>query len=532
MKYINLGFLSLLLLFTTASCSEDKGNYDYEEVPEITITGIQETYDLLRGVDNLTFSPTITSSTEGEISPDDPNYEYGCELMPNNGTSFGDTDNSATHDMNPDKTQSFTYNFNEPVGSYKGIYTIKDRRTDVITYHTFNISLRSSVYEGWMVLCNEGDDNRVRLDMVSVISQDNITPVYNVLNATFPEQHNATQIMYDRSMYSSGDYIYLMSETGSFQLNNTELTAEAADNVAGQFLTDLGEDVPIRFAACGCCIPGAYGHFMTTKEGNVYINNLSGSGSAYEFVSNTSEELADAEYHVSPYIGVGMERNGQMFNPSSTSALFYDVDNQRFMGWDAYAENKLLYQIPENEATFIPFGNTGQDLVYMEGTSYNQNTVFAILQDATGARSVLAINMTDDQYRQENYYEDIQAENFNVAEHFTFHSLYPYMFYGYNDKLYSYNLGTGALKSLTLPGEEITMVKIDLFKWLSPSAIPEDMVPQQHYVLVGSYNSSSSDNNGGILRRYRLNNSTGELELVNEWDGFARIVDVTYRERF
>ena len=262
MKSINIGLLSLFLLIFVTSCADDKGNYNYEEKPEISITNVQKTYDLLRGVDNLVFTPTITSSTEGEITADNPNYEYGCILYPNNGTYFGDDDDSPSHDMNPDKTQNFSYSFSEMVGSYTGLYSIKDKRTDVTTYYQFTINLRSSVYEGWMVLCNEGDDNRVRLDMVSVISSDRITPVYNVLNTSFPEQHNATQIMYDHSMYSGGDYIYLMSETGSFQLNRTELTAEASDNVEGQFLGDLNGDVPVWFASCGCCVPGSSGHFM------------------------------------------------------------------------------------------------------------------------------------------------------------------------------------------------------------------------------------------------------------------------------
>ncbi len=533
MKSINIGLLSLFLLIFVTSCADDKGNYNYEEKPEISITNVQKTYDLLRGVDNLVFTPTITSSTEGEITADNPNYEYGCILYPNNGTYFGDDDDSPSHDMNPDKTQNFSYSFSEMVGSYTGLYSIKDKRTDVTTYYQFTINLRSSVYEGWMVLCNEGDDNRVRLDMVSVISSDRITPVYNVLNTSFPEQHNATQIMYDHSMYSGGDYIYLMSETGSFQLNRTELTAEASDNVEGQFLGDLNGDVPVWFASCGCCVPGSSGHFMTTKEGNAYINPLSGSGAAYEFLANTSEELSPAEYRVSPYIGVGMERNGAMFAPSSTAALFYDIDNKRFMGWDTGDNTKVLHELPESGATHISF-TTGQDLVYMEGTSYNQNDVFAILEDTDGSRSVLVINLTDDQYIQEDYYEDIQAENFDVAEHFAFHSQYSYMFYGYGNKVYTYNLGTGGSpQSIELPaGEEVTMVKINLWKWLSPSAIPEDRMPEQHYVLVGSYNPNTGDDNGGILRRYKLNTSTGNLDLVNEWSGFAKIVDVCYRERF
>lgn len=62
--------------------------------------------------------------------------------------------------------------------------------------------------------------------------------------------------------------------------------------------------------------------------------------------------------------------------------------------------------------------------------------------------------------------------------------------------------------------------------------IPDEMMLQQHYVLVGSYKNAATDNDGGVLRMYKLDNSTEELKLVKEYDGFAKIVDVTYRERF
>lgn len=248
--------------------------------------------------------------------------------------------------------------------------------------------------------------------------------------------------------------------------------------------------------------------------------------------------------------GVTADANGRftLAVPAETKAIivsFVGMEQQEVVLLDRTDEYSVRLQssttidevvvtgiVTKWKDTFIPF-KTGQDLVYMEGTSYNQNVVFAILEDEGGARSVLATNLTDNQYVQENYYEDIQAENFNVAEHFAFHSQYPYMFYAYGNKVYTYQLGTGITTDISLPaGEEITMLKIDLWKWLMPSSIPEDKVAEQHYVLVGSYNPATGGDNGGILRRYRLNNSTNSLELVNEWSGFAKIVDVCYRERF
>lgn len=525
MKNIKFNILSVLMCCLFFSCYEDKGNYDYTEVPQYTFSNVQESYTLLRGVDIFTFAPKIVSSTEGEITADNPNFEYSCRI----GSTSGSFDDSEQwHDLNPDKTQSFTCDIRENVGSYIGVYTITDKRTGVSTNYTFDITLSSTSYEGWLVLCNEGSENRVRLDMISVISQDRIIPIHDIMNSTFPEQHNAKQIAYDPSLFASGEYIYMLTETGSFRLQEDELTADEKDDISSEFLGDLGDDKPIRFGATGYWMAGAGTHLMVTKNGDFYTKGLGASGASYEFLCNTSVEGNDREYRVAPYIGTGMERPG-----TTTNALLFDIDNKRFIGWDetTASTSGVCYEVPESGANFISF-NCGQDLVYMEGTRFANNTVFAVLQNAAGERSVCAINLSDDKYTQENYYENIQAENFRQAEHFTFHSQYPYMFYSYQNQLYSYNLGTKALNKLTLDGEEITMVKIDLFKSLSLTNIPEEVLPQQHYVLVGSYKTSATDNNGGILRMYKLDNATGGLQLVKEYDGFAKIVDVTYRERF
>ena len=523
-KYLVLSLLTVGL----AACYDDEGNYNYSEIPEIQVE-VEVPTGYLKGVDNFVFEPQITSTLEGEIAQDNPNYEYACQLKTRLSSYFDD--GASSHDMNPEGTQSFTYEFVENAGTYQVVYSVKDKRTDVTSYFTYDITLSSSVYEGWMVLCNEGDDNRVRLDMVTVVTGEDTIPTHNILTTGFPENHNATMILYDKIQNTPDSRAFLCSETGSYELSWDDLTATSADNLANTFfLFDLKGDVPIRMASLGCGFPtGTSAFAATTKNGDAYINVDNMDGSMFEFLANTSEELGEREYHVSPYIGNGLNRTGVLWEVTSTAALFFDVDNRRFMKWDSGQTDKILYPVPEDHADYIPFNNVGQDLVYMEGTKYD--IVYAVL-DNGGSRSILAINLTGDQYVQQAYYENIMAENFNVAEHFTFHSLYPYMFYSYGDKVYTYNYATKSLQSITLPGEEITMVKTDLFKTLFIDHIPDEVFNDQFYVLVGSYDPSTGDNNGGTFHRYRLNTSTGNLELVDEWDGFGKIVDVVYRERW
>ena len=323
----------------------------------------------------------------------------------------------------------------------------------------------------------------------------------------------------------------MLSEEGAYSLDRDELTADATGNLLeSEFLADLQDDVPIRISTVAYG-PGVYNsasaYLAVTKNGDLYCRKVNVSGACYEFPVNVSAEGNDGEYTVAPYVASGKNRPGD-----TSVALLYDADNDRFMGWDYETNNgTICFELP---AGTINPGTTGKDLVYMEGTHLSNNTVFSILQDASGQRSIYAINLSNSKFAQEGYIENVQAENFSRATSFAFHSQYYYMFYASQDKLYAYDLGNEALvQTINLPGEEITMVKFDLFK--SPNIldiIPEEMREQQYYLLVGSYKTGSED--GGILRMYRFNNTTKQLEEVEnrKYEGFGRIVDVTYREQF
>ena len=531
MKKTNISIFILILL-TISSCYDDKGNYNYEEIPLITIENIGASYSRLRNADILSITPHITSSIEGEITPDNPNFEYSCRLGNASGGQF--SDGSWWHIINPDSTQAFTYLPTENTGNYIAIYTVRDKRSDVATNYEFNLEITSSTYEGWMVLCSEGTDNRIRLDMVSVLSPERIEPLYDLLgnNSLITSLHNPTQIMLDRSRYANrGDAIYLLSEEGAYRLDAEELSTDETGNLLeSEFLADLQGDIPVRISTVSYGA-GVYNttsaYLAVTRDGNLYCRKVATSGACYEFPINVSSEGNDPEYIVSPRVASGKNRPGD-----TSAALLYDMTNKRFMGWDEERnDGTVCFELTADANALFPY-NTGKEFVYMEGTHFANNTVFTILQDGSGARSVYGINLSNSQFTQQSYIENIQAENFNQATSFAFHSQYPYMFYAYQDKLYTYNLGTQSLQQIiTLPGEEITMVKFDLFKSPNPLDIPENMQAQQYYLLVGSYNGS---NNGGTLRMYHFNNTTNQLEIIENrtYEGFGRIVDVTYRERF
>ena len=186
----------LFMMLAVASCYDDKGNYNYDEIPTISIENIEPSYTCLRNADLLEITPKITSTIEGEITPDNPNYEYSCRIG-NTGGTFDDS--QMWHIINPDSTQAFTWLPNEDTGQYICVYTVRDKRTDVATSYQFDLQISASTYEGWLVLCGEGADNRARLDMISVIDENRIQVLPDLLgnNELVTSLHNPTQIMFD-----------------------------------------------------------------------------------------------------------------------------------------------------------------------------------------------------------------------------------------------------------------------------------------------------------------------------------------------
>lgn len=63
-------------------------------------------------------------------------------------------------------------------GRHAFLFSVTDKRTEVKTLKLFYVNATTITSEGWMLLCDEGSEERVRLDMLAQISVDRIVPAY------------------------------------------------------------------------------------------------------------------------------------------------------------------------------------------------------------------------------------------------------------------------------------------------------------------------------------------------------------------
>ena len=129
--------LLLLLPGFMASCYDDKGNYDYHELVQASISGIDSVYTV-NIQDQLTISPVVKS--------DDPKREYDYFWMCYDKHDFRKKIDTLSLEKDLD------YKVQLPLSTYQLIFAYRDRETAVTKYIYSNMSVESQYARGWYVM--------------------------------------------------------------------------------------------------------------------------------------------------------------------------------------------------------------------------------------------------------------------------------------------------------------------------------------------------------------------------------------------
>ena len=135
-KIINLLFI-IPLLITLVSCYDDKGNYDYINLPDITI----KAKDTVNVTQFHTLELPADVYLDGEVEID---YEFSWRIWSNN--IGGVNQQKVIGD-----TQNLVYKVTDAPGTYTLVLTVRNKITDVKTYKQIPVVISGSITEGWMV---------------------------------------------------------------------------------------------------------------------------------------------------------------------------------------------------------------------------------------------------------------------------------------------------------------------------------------------------------------------------------------------
>lgn len=534
--------LSALLL---TGCVKDNGTYDYKQLADIRVENVPEKMELLSYVDHIVVDPKIISSEEGEIKAGNPNFTVEYKLGYKGMGALGGVDYEAMKNLpwvELKSTDGFKLDVpaNYSSENYVLWMMITDKRTNVVTDKLIDVSIASTTSNGWLVYCNEGADERVRLDMISQLTSTRIETIHDIISG-MPTLHHATDLGFVAQMSNPGDIFTAFSKEGAYMLDQEDFKSGADQEFKNAtFAADPGTAIirEVPFSASTYNWQVRY-RFAFDDHGNAYLKDQNSGGSVYGFPINSLKAGGEGQFRVAPYVGFSMAR------PWSTSmqnnALFYDIDNKRFLGflgdnsWNN-AEQKMTVLAQEESAPLFSF-STGKDFVYMESTRRSNGLVYTILQNADGSRSIYGINMSGAGFVPELYIDRVDAPDFERATQFAFDSRFPLMFYAVDGKVYLYNLGLKTCRQLDLGlggNEKVTLLKFNLYRNTDYSSLvdhSEEFLAKQYQLIVATYDDAAEGVNNGKVRFYTVDGVNNTVSENEEYDGFAKVVNVIYRER-
>ncbi|WP_200976056.1 PKD-like family lipoprotein [Echinicola sp. 20G] len=490
MKKIIIYICLLALPVLMTSCYEDLGNYEYTDINEIGIKGIDSSYVAYQGR-IFQIQPELSFTLDQAGDPEHYEYEWVLHRV---GGLVGDKEKILGYekDLNVDLTV--------PPGEYDAHYRVLDKETGVEFFWDFKVEVKSSVYEGWLVMSDVAGE--ARLDMASLIEEE-YEVIPDVLGYTGSSLHleGAPGLVYcygyDPTLYG----VYVTSEgTGT-----TKIDPETFDWSEDLRLSyEAIANFPAKLNADKIYSKGGYVSFMV-KDNNIYYYYRTYQvkyGAPVNKVANES-----TSFKASEFVSAG---------PGSiTHSVFFDEDNKRFLRH--LGANNLEAAVMPNNATLFDY-NIGMDLVFMTYTTYNNGEAFAILKDGTTYH--IARMLQRNRNIRQVYFEEISVPGFEQAENFAIQPDFGYLFFNIGSKIYEYDVSSKvAHEMLDMAGREITHMEFN------------SSSPVGSQLIVALNDPSKPEGSTGSLEFYEVPAVNGQIVFDSKLEGFGKITGIAYRSR-
>ena len=376
--------VALCGLWMMGSCYEDKGNYDYTELNEISVVSpAPGSYFVIDRYDTLHIEPQL-AFTQGTI--DDDQLEYLWEMYLDD---WANTESKAVvlgNDRNLDALIS------RPASTthYALVFTVKDRLTGAAYRTSYSVGIQPSVLSGLMVLQDDG--GRCRLDYLastyaepSFAQNRHLKDVYAVNNdgqSLAGTPRGVSFSLVEKSSYEPQvKNLYVWTDRQVARISSSDFSAEYTDNdlfmVAPEKIDVACIDRSARYSYCTIML----------NDGQVRALNQQATMSyGYQFSRELkSNGSLTGEMRFAPFV-----YEPDLFgSQTGYCAILYDEVGRRFVkvasNYDAepviFAFNE---QEAENKSTYFDVNDIGMDMLWM-GRNYG-TFVFAVFVDGTGHR--------------------------------------------------------------------------------------------------------------------------------------------------
>ena len=331
-----------VLLSVVMACTEDKGNYDYLPLNELTLEGMAESYQVEKD-SAFAISMTIT----GETGFSEANYDFLWYVW--NELDEEAIPDTLSYEKNLDMVMSL------PIGEYTLRYVVTEKETGVYYAAEADLSVINSFSKGVVALSRiEGGDS----DLTFINSVNTVTKhAYKEANAGVSAGNGPLGIYYLGGAEGTKNVLLISTE-------EKQMTVEPADftdyrSLAGWFYIEPEGVVE----AMGAVSVDEY----------LIIGGKAYSRTAYPFFNPTGmfDYKIAGEYDLAPFVLDG------------SSIFFYDKEKHCFYfypGWTGMI-------VATSVGSAFNAADTGMDMLY--GQTFGEN-MRAVMVDETGKRYMIS----------------------------------------------------------------------------------------------------------------------------------------------
>lgn len=507
-KMRNIVWCLVFLVTGLWGCYDDKGNYDYKELPglEIDTTGLNISGEKIAyQFQTLLVDPKINYAGNKE------NLSYSWRLYPTNPVL--DADKNKFDTIKPLAT---TPVFNEVIynapDSYYLTLTVEDKSVDVKYYWTCKIKVESELTSGLCVLDERDGEYDLNLiksaRLITNLNQEDEGALYNI----FSQVNNGQKIEDGRFLGLSGSSVlngvYVFAKNSNSYKLNFNTFESITEGFGDLFTFSLGiTPDPACFARS---TNGPTELFI--NDGLLYYVDHMAMGGAKTF-----GEVTGPVYDAAPFIAE--------VNTSTYTSVIFDKSQHRFLG-AARSTVKEFLNLPSDAVWNI--NKVNKELVYLG--SGMDNETYAVFNDEGTSNYYLYVANFTEASSDENptpakavaIYDMNNCPGVTNSTLFTFGNLGKVCYYAAGDKLYQYNYTESANKANPIAdfpaaGETITYLKV--FK-------QNNHVQNGKTLIVGTWNGTE-----GKVYLVNFNEVSGTLDLksTQSFGQFGKIVDALFK---
>lgn len=508
-------FLLALAGVMLSACFDDKGNYSYSQINDVTIgqKGFDgDTVYLLRSdVDDLKISPEL-SYREGQESAGGYSYEW---VAVSTNKHVGQRTQLGT-DRNLD------YKVKLKADDYHLFFKVTDLATGIVYSRQATLKVNNLYTRGWILTGKDQSGNMV-VDMLS-ISRDTLH-LTDILANKGLALKQPIMVWTDNSPESYENQVYVCTENGTYRYgredldNPQELTIFDPD-IKGYRHSIVMHDIQK--------ISNKPALFLADKY--AYTLNSLNEG---EFGTPVSYYLQSNGYdYFTPAPGIACNHTGE--DNSAAAIEQYVVYNSRdrvFCNLRAMGTSMNNLADSDTDEPFSwdtkkDFTTGGLTFVANVNSLYSGGQTATILYDPIGGKRYIYTYTITRQSgvatKGKRYEIPLTAPGFYQTRLFSLTTKQGYLIYAEGNHLYGYNFRNGK--------DPVLLCTLDG----TATAIFNDIVTdekQNDCFYVATYSDGASNQRGGKFYKFAVTDTADKIEVSQKhvWKGFPEIVNISYK---